>query len=72
MRMGVDTESGCRAWRHARLAVAAGLWLAIGTASAGTLQVTVSGQGKPATDAVVSLHSPVAAAAIHLVPWVMD
>lgn len=35
-----------------------------GTAQATRLQVVVNGQGAPATDAVVSLHSPTAAAAV--------
>ena len=38
--------------------------LLAGTAQAARLQVIVNGQGVPATDAVVSLHSPAAASAI--------
>lgn len=52
-----------RAWRWPP-ALLVGAWLAaVGSAHAGSLQVTVNAQGKPATDAVVSLHSAAAAAA---------
>ena len=61
MHRGLDIAS-TRTWRWPT-ALLTGTCLAVGIAHAGTLQVIVNGQGKPAGEAVVSLHSSAAAAA---------
>ena len=61
MGLALDIAS-TRAWRGPP-ALLFGAWLALGSAHAADLRVTVSGQGKPAGEAVVSLHSSAAAAA---------
>lgn len=61
MGLLLDIASTC-AWRWPP-AVLVAAWLASGGVHAANLQVTVNGQGKPAADAVVSLHSSAAAAA---------
>ena len=61
MGLALDIAS-TRAWRWPP-AILVAAWLALGSAHAADLQVIVNGQGKPAGEAVVSLHSSAAAAA---------
>jgi len=61
MGLALDTAS-TRAWRWPPALVVAA-WLVPGTVHAADLQATINGQGKPAGEAVVSLHSSTAAAA---------
>ena len=61
MGLALDTAS-TRAWRWPPALVVAA-WLVPGTVHAADLQATINGQGKPAGEAVVSLHSSAAAAA---------
>ena len=61
--MGLALDiAATRAWRCPPAIVVAA-WLAFGSAQAADLQLTVNGRGKPAGEAVVSLHSSAAAAA---------
>ena len=61
--MGLALDiAATRTWRW-QPALVVSAWLALGSAQATELRVTVNGQGKPAGEAVVSLHSSAAAAA---------
>lgn len=70
--MGLAVDIGARRHWQRLPVIAACAWLALGNAQAGTLQVTITSQGKPATDAVVSLHSPAAVAATRAGRAVID
>jgi len=61
MGLALDIAS-TRTW-HWQAALVVGVSLVLGNARAGTLTLVVNAQGKPASDAVASLHSPAAIAA---------